>query len=73
MSIEAQAQALRDRYAALLRDSLKALSQETVSNWLAQLEADMHANEIDTSDRLECNAMLVGILTVMCDGIEAAK
>ena len=63
--------ATRDRYAALLRDVLKALPEETVARWLSELEADLHSNEIDSGDRLESHAMLVGILTVMCDSIEA--
>lgn len=73
MSIEVQALALRDRYAALLRDSLRVLSEDTVTRWVVELEADLHAPKTETEDRLSCNAMLVGILTVMCESIEASK
>lgn len=71
--IEHQALALRDRYAALLRDSLRVLGSETVDQWLAMLEADMYSPEIGTPERLAINAALVGILTVMCDAIEASR
>lgn len=65
--------AARDRYAALLRDVLKALPEETVARWLDELEAALHDNEIDSGDRLEAHAMLVGVLTVMCDSIDATN
>lgn len=73
MSVIHQAQAQRDRYAALLRDSLGVLSQETTTTILTNLEADLHNNDLEPAERLEANAMLVGFLTVMCEGIEAAQ
>ena len=69
--IEHRARADRDRYAALLRDSLRVLSPETVTNWIVQLEQDLHDQKTDTVGRLESNAMLVGVLSVMLESIDA--
>lgn len=69
--IISQAQALRDRYAALLRDSLRVLDVETVSEWITQLEGDMHQPENEPADRLSANATLVGILSVMLESMES--
>jgi len=65
--------ALRDRYAALLRDSLRVLSKDTTANILNEIEAVLHHLDTTTEDRLAANAMLVGFLTVMCESIEAAN
>ena len=70
-AIQHRARALRDRYAALLRDVLKALGPDTCGRWLETLEKDFLSKDTTTEDRLESHAMLVGVLTVMCDGIEA--
>ena len=67
-----QAQTLNDRYAALLRDSLRVLSPETVSKWITDMEATLHSPDTEPADRLECNAMLVGVVRTMLDGIEGA-
>jgi hypothetical protein len=73
VKIVSASRAHRDRYAALLRDSLKAMRPETVTSWIVQLETDLHAKESDTADRLEANAMLVGILSVMLEGIDVSN
>lgn len=72
-SVINQAVSTRDRYSALLRDCLKALGPDTVDRWLVDLEKTLLDPDIDTGDRLEAHAMLVGVLTVMCESIDAAN
>lgn len=73
MSVILRTRAVRDRYAALLRDSLHVLSTDTVDKWLEQLESDLHDPNTETEGRLECNAMLVGVLSVMLESIDASQ
>ncbi len=70
----AEARATLDRYETILRKSLEVISQsDTLEKWLTNLEADMHNRDIDMAERLEANAMLVGVMYVMLNKIEDDK
>lgn len=57
----------------LLERSLLCLEKGTISDWIIKLDRELFAEESETEQRLECNAMLVGILTVMLKGIDAGE
>lgn len=59
-----QAISCYDQYHTLLHKTLRVLSPETVSTWLETLSNRLEHSP-DMEERLEANAMLVGILTVM--------
>lgn len=66
----AQAIACNDRYRTLLRKALEILSAGTLESWLTDLEACISDPDADHADKLESNAMLVGVLSVMIERIE---
>ena len=63
-----------DQLKALLRDALKTLETGTVANIIEEL-AEQFFNDpgLNGVDRLEVHMMLVGILTVMTESIEAGE
>ena len=65
--------AMVDQLSTLLGMALRCLSKEALSDWITQLEADIFGQGRNTLDRIQANAMLVGILTVMLGQIETAK
>jgi hypothetical protein len=71
--IEHRARADRDRYAALLRDCMKALAPERMAEILSDIEAEFHSPDIDAGERFELNAMLVGFMTVMLESIDVEQ
>ena len=69
--ILAQAMAKHDHYRTLLRKSLMVISKtDTLPNWLAECERVMSDPESDPGDKLEANAMFVGVLDVMLETIK---
>lgn len=68
----AQAIQALDTYRTLLSKSLHVLSTETVATMLNNCEQAIHTAD-DMGERMEANAMIVGILTVMCEEMQDAK
>lgn len=62
-----------DRLRSLLKESLLLISEDTITDWLVELHEMLHRTDSTTEDRLEANAMLVGVLTCMLGQMEDAR
>ena len=62
-----------DVYRTLLRKSLMVISKsDTLEHWMAECERIMSDRDAEPVDKLEANAMLVGVLGVMIEEINDA-
>lgn len=71
--IVAQVMGRYDFYRTLLRRALEVPSQETMAQWLYDLESTLADKTAGSAEKLEANATLVGLLSVMLDAIDAEQ
>jgi len=73
-SAVAQATAQYDVYRTLLRKSLEIISGSgTLETWLADLAETISDSSYSPEDKLEANAMIVGVLSIMLETIQGAE